>query len=274
MTFVHLLSDLHLEFHPYTYRKPRDKQVDLIVLAGDISSKVGHASSRTADNRLLTLLRQCGQVAPVVYVPGNHDFYGSTIDNRMQELRAMEQYCPRLHVMNSQAKDIAGIRIAGATLWTDFSLPGFGFGVREAQQMSDFRMIGGRDGQTAIRPEEMASRYREAVHFLDTEIASLTPPDLVVTHFLPCPEAIDEKYARSPLNAYFCTDLRRLMSLPTSPHTWAFGHTHHCVDRQVMDTRVVCNPRGYPGENLDYDSNLVIEVPARQSGNGTPKLQG
>ena len=262
MTRVHLLSDLHLEFHPYTYKCPKGG-VDLIVLAGDISSPAGGAPSRLAESRLTSLLGACNDSAPTVLVAGNHDFYGATIYDRLKVLRDLSHTFRRVRFLEDEAVDVAGLRVAGATLWTNFSLPGYNFGVREAQQMNDFRMIGGTDEPGAIKPAEMVRRYNASAVFLAREMQSARPPDLVVTHFLPAPEAIDVRYARSPLNAYFCTDLRHLMGGPEAPHTWAFGHTHHSVDRKVRDTRIVCNPRGYPGENCDYDSKLVIEVPSR-----------
>jgi hypothetical protein len=37
---------------------------------------------------------------------------------------------------------------------------------------------------------------------------------------------------------------------------------HHCMpsDYFVGRTRVLCNPRGYPGENPNFNPSLVVEV--------------
>ena len=41
---------------------------------------------------------------------------------------------------------------------------------------------------------------------------------------------------------------------------WVHGHSHTAVDYDVAGTRVVCNPRGYPGEDTDFKPNLVLVV--------------
>jgi hypothetical protein len=40
---------------------------------------------------------------------------------------------------------------------------------------------------------------------------------------------------------------------------WTHGHMHQQFDYMVGDTRVVCNPRGYPGE-VEFDDNFIFEV--------------
>jgi hypothetical protein len=36
------------------------------------------------------------------------------------------------------------------------------------------------------------------------------------------------------------------------------GHTHSPFDYQVGATRIVCNPKGYSGENPNFDPALTI----------------
>lgn len=38
------------------------------------------------------------------------------------------------------------------------------------------------------------------------------------------------------------------------------GHSHTAVDYDVAGTRVVCNPRGYPGEKTDFDASLLLTL--------------
>jgi predicted phosphodiesterase len=60
---IRILSDLHLEFRHWT---PPEADADVIVLAGDIH--VGIHGVEWA--------RRSFPLNPVVYVPGNHEFYG------------------------------------------------------------------------------------------------------------------------------------------------------------------------------------------------------
>ena len=41
---------------------------------------------------------------------------------------------------------------------------------------------------------------------------------------------------------------------------WIHGHTHTAFDYTVRGTRVVCNPRGYAGEQTGFRADLVVEV--------------
>ena len=59
---IHVLSDLHLEFSPFA---PQVTAADVVILAGDIHVK----------GRGVPWARQAFE-GPVLYVPGNHEFYG------------------------------------------------------------------------------------------------------------------------------------------------------------------------------------------------------
>lgn len=46
------------------------------------------------------------------------------------------------------------------------------------------------------------------------------------------------------------------------PDLWVHGHMHNSVDYRVGATRVVTNPRGYAGHeiNPNFNPQLVIEI--------------
>ena len=73
-----VLSDLHLEFGQF--RVP-DVAFDVVILAGDIAvpaSKVPFWACRATN---------FGESTPVVFVPGNHEFYNGVMSNTLMELR-------------------------------------------------------------------------------------------------------------------------------------------------------------------------------------------
>jgi hypothetical protein len=43
---------------------------------------------------------------------------------------------------------------------------------------------------------------------------------------------------------------------------WIHGHMHDPFDYEINGTRVICNPRGYPGESASWTSRaaLVAEI--------------
>jgi len=83
---------------------------------------------------------------------------------------------------------------------------------------------------------------------------------IVITHFLPSTSCIHPKYyGKDPLNKYFANDLDWWI-LNQKNTTWCFGHTHDKMDVVVGTTRLLCNPRGYPGENMGYNQHFTFEV--------------
>ena len=63
---IHILSDLHTEFAEFS---PPDTDADVVVLAGDIG--VGLGGIEWAASKFPKV--------PVIYVPGNHEYYGHDI---------------------------------------------------------------------------------------------------------------------------------------------------------------------------------------------------
>ena len=107
---LHIVSDLHTEFADFT---PPDTDADVVVLAGDVG--VGTAGVEWAARRFRAI--------PVLYVPGNHEYYDHDLRN-VDDLRAAAP--DHIHVLDKEVLELGGVRFLGATLWTDFRLHGEG----------------------------------------------------------------------------------------------------------------------------------------------------
>lgn len=75
-------------------------------------------------------------------------------------------------------------------------------------------------------------------------------PTVVLTHHLPAATSVAKRYANDPLNPAFASRLDDVIE-KYRPDLWIHGHTHVPCDYELFDTRIVCNPRGYPGERRD-----------------------
>jgi predicted phosphodiesterase len=97
---IHVLSDLHLSVAPL--ERPQ-VAADVVVPAGDI------ARPRDA----VEWAR--GFDVPVLYVPGNHEFYGGAIEDTVAELR---ERCAgtQVHVLERDEVRLNGVRSLGTTL--------------------------------------------------------------------------------------------------------------------------------------------------------------
>jgi predicted phosphodiesterase len=251
-TKIRILSDLHLEFSAW---KPPAAEADFVVLAGDI-----HSGARGMEWARLQF-----PDAPVIYVPGNHEFYGGRMQDVLTALRKEARHF-EIQLLDGDEFIFGGIRFLGATLWTDFALYGSEPGdlsraMADARYgMHDFRVIGAA-GQELFQPELARDIHLGQVKWLADRLAE--PFDgrtIVITHHLPHRQSIHPKYDGDRLNPAFASDLDHLVRAPIA--LWIHGHTHESRDYVVNGTRVVCNPRGYlPMEpNPAFDSAKIVEV--------------
>ena len=251
---INVLSDLHLGFGAFD-RPVND--ADVVVLAGDISRPREAAAWALRFDK------------PVLYVPGNHEFYGSSIDRAAEQLK---QLCAgtHVHVLDRTEIVIGRVRFLGTTLWTDFEL--FGTGEEKAAAMGearrlirDFSRIRLTDAaDAAFTPEDSAALFKSQAEWLDQRLSEAhTGPTVVITHHAPSPKSIHSRFADSPLNACFVSDAEHLIDADRA-QVWIHGHTHDSFDYLVNGTRVVCNPRGYAkagvNENRLFDPDLIVEV--------------
>ncbi len=251
---LNVLSDLHLGFDAMDWPV---NDADVVVLAGDIARpREAIAWARTFDK-------------PVLYVPGNHEFYGSSIDGALEELQHL---CmgTQVQVLDNREMVLGGVRFLGATLWTDFELfddPQQRAAAKsEARRlMRDFSRIRARESSPEIfTPEDSVRLFRQHSAWLERRLAEChAGPTVVITHHAPSRHSIHPRFADSLLNACFVSDAAHLLRADRVS-LWIHGHTHDSFDHQVNGTRVVCNPRGYAragvNENPAFDANFIVEV--------------
>ncbi|MBK5207809.1 MAG: metallophosphoesterase family protein [Polaromonas sp.] len=251
---LHILSDLHLSRGALEIPC---NDADLVILAGDIARP------------LEAVPWALGLGRPVLYVPGNHEFYNSSIADTVQALKTL---CDgtRIHVLDRDEIIISGVRFLGATLWTDFLLWGDGeqraLAMQAAQRfMRDFSKIHvDEPAQRLFTPDDAAALCRADARWLESRLAeSHAGPTVVITHHAPARQSIHPRFEGSLINGCFVSDLQHLAD-GRRAQLWVHGHTHDSFDYLLNGTRVVCNPRGYAkdgvNENPLFDSNFVVEI--------------
>ncbi|MGV2289205.1 metallophosphoesterase [Trinickia sp. YCB016] len=273
---IRVLSDLHLECdEPEVIAHA---SADLVVLAGDIHN---HAEG------LRWAAETFDAQVPVVYVPGNHEYYDGEFGALETAMRDAAQSVDNVHYLNNGALiDPDGRwRVLGTTLWTDFAL--FGATDDERAQsiaaaekvMLDFRGLiqvawpgSGNDVTTTsagaprdFTPADTLALHRHARAWLEAELAKpFDGKTIVVTHHAPHRLSLAARYANDWASAGFISDLTALVREPVA--LWIHGHTHTAFDYTVNGTRVVCNPRGYVDrrtrrlENPDFAWDKVVEI--------------
>lgn len=234
-----VLSDLHREYSTEEYMPIQDGY-DMVVLAGDIDVKLrGIEWAQKNFNR------------PVVYIPGNHEFWGRNLQNHRRDMKAAAEGS-HVHVLDNDELILQGIRFLGGTSWTDFST------WRDPHEASiaagrgkDMYGTGSRDyrkitsvGYRKLLPRETIEMARQTKKWL---VGKFSEPfnghTVVVTHHAPSPKSLKEGRAIDILDACDANAWDELV-MQSNVSLWIHGHTHNSRDYLLGNTRVFCNAMG------------------------------
>lgn len=202
---------------------------------------------------------------PVVLVPGNREYYHSSLVEGLREaMHVAAQLYPSVHVLSRRSVVLGGYRFVGATLWSDFNLHGnMSWAMRCAQtELDDYREI----KLSNLPPQRFSSGHSSGQnhidkHFLRTTLGSpFDGPTVVITHHAPSIMSLGPYFAGAPLPASAVTNLEPDIAR-YQPVAWIHGHIYHRSDYFIMGTRVICNPRGDPAEPVpNFDPSFVVNL--------------
>ena len=226
---------------------------DMLIVAGDTAE---------GDRAHFWLNEQAvkGYDTPVVQVMGNHEYYGHDID----WVDEYYQYDSKnLYTLQCEVFEHMGVRIAGCTLWTDFS----GYDAWEKSQvsdmMADFRCIKKRGN--VFTPDISAGINMQHRNWLLQQ----KDIDIVVTHHAPTWQSVTPYWQEHGklLNPGFAGMSDDIIDA-LKPKYWIHGHMHSFMrywhDGRVGGTQILCNPRGYihnkEQENKYFNDKLLITI--------------
>ncbi len=240
---IKIISDLHIEFGNYHMLPDFIKgEYDLLVISGDVSNA----------KSIEKCLRRIDTIAwtPVLFVPGNHEYYGSSkhsVDNRLSKLELK-----KVTILNDAVFEFEDIVFIGSTCWWDH-----GIELVHLRGMSDFTVI--RDifvnnSGMLWGSENKAFMTKMLKKYKDKRV-------ICISHNMPSKKCISSKYMDSDLNDCFANDYDDLL-YEYKPEYWFCGHTHDSIDMSVYDTKIICNPYGYWKriENKDFNFDLIIDL--------------
>ncbi|TDR18269.1 metallophosphoesterase [Marinicella litoralis] len=244
-----VLSDLHIEFEGYQVDY---KDVDVVVLAGDVHVK---------DNGFKWASDKIKEI-PVIYVLGNHEFYGAAYPKLVDKLK---EDCKgsNIHVLENDSININGINFLGCTLWTDFNLFGASRidGYQCQQVMTDYKKIRLSPKFSKVRSIDIFSIHRKSLNWLTNKLDELEgQKNIVVTHHAPSLRSVPDHYKDNVISSAYASNLENVIE-NYNPRVWIHGHLHNSSNYHIGETNVVCNPKGYSDErNPEFDNNFIIEI--------------
>jgi predicted phosphodiesterase len=264
---IQIFSDLHVDVSP----PPPitiGADVDVVVVAGD--------TAEGAHNSFVALRHIVPERIPIVTVMGNHEYYHCCLP---EELALARELAPSLNIHllenDSVVLEAKGsstrVRFAGCSLWTDYQVFGANNtapAMRAALRgLNDHRLINWRKQPwKRFRPEEAALLHSGSKDFLIKTLATPFPgPTVAVCHHGHWRSA-HPQYQTDILTAAYVSSLNFIEEVQPGEKVqprfdlFIHGHVHSSSDYRVGRTRVLCNPRGYPGENPDFNPSLVVKV--------------
>lgn len=259
---LYCLSDIHLELTDKNWGLPTPlPEFDVMLVAGDLVPRMDRGVAWLAENV---------PGRDIVYVAGNHEFYGEDIDETVRKAKSRSAGT-RVHVLADDSIKIRGTTFIGSTLWTDFALlsdPEFGAAVA-AELMNDYRRVRIDNYERPLRPSDTLARHRRSRAFISDELAKARAEKskaVVITHHGIHSEATRPGKAHDLISAAYTSAMESYVE-SCGADLWIYGHVHVSDDRMIGSTRVVSNPKGYgPGGgrpthgNPRFDPTLVIEI--------------
>lgn len=233
---IALVSDLHLECCEIDLDF---KDADVLIFAGDIMPI-------SQGNVVDYLKNKYGKYKNIIFVPGNHDYYGGIFKETENEWRAAAKNS-NVNVLINNTITIDGVDFIGAPLFTNFKLKSI-WPVNALKDMvergiSDFSRIM-IDASNFIIPNDYVNFFNESVNFIEKELSERNSNEkIVITHWPPSEKSLHQKYKNNPYNPYFINS--GLDKLFVKPKYWLHGHTHDAFNYKILNTKIVCNPRGY-----------------------------
>jgi len=245
---IQIVSDLHIEFADFILP---ETDADVILLAGDIGLGLDGFEwiAKQDINK------------PVIYVPGNHEFYH-------HDICLLDELCDRspsnVYVLNDSMVKIQGVRFLGSILWTDFELFGLADKYLSIQQakanMADFSVI--QNGAKKFSPDDSIKLHDKSVGWLKCMLAEpFAGNTVVITHHAPSALSVHPRFASNLLTPAFASNLENMMA-EDRVKIWVHGHMHNPSDYEINGTRILCNPRGYAQYETTHNFNpgLVVNI--------------
>ncbi|MCH6206374.1 metallophosphoesterase [Brucella ciceri] len=275
-----IISDLHLlKTDPEQFgSRLRIPKADVCVLAGDICDDLEAGLSWVGS--------VIAPHMPVIFVPGNHDFFGRALTTTVLEAESIAAHVSgkangrhQIHVLDNKTIVIGGTRFIGTTLWTDFAIhapPNADAPTvkkfREAAlanmrlAMPEYREVYFNEVIGNVIPRLMTAYDAYNLHidsrkYLVEELSKpFVGPTVVATHHAPHPKSISTFHGRDSLTPAFVSDLTDIIE-QFEPDLWVHGHVHENFDYYVGKTRIYCHPYGNGNPNFSWKGGL-IDIPS------------
>ena len=249
---LQIVSDLHLEFLSQDQvvevadRVSYRTSAEVLLLAGDICSL-----SNNSVNNLYTFLDFVNtRYNYILYVLGNHEYYGTSREEVSNVTRKIVGKIPNIFILENSSITINNVTFYGTTLWFEETVEAGMY----RHYLNDYRCI--KD----FTPDLWC---RKALFYI-RNISDDENKKVLITHHVPHSRFISEKYVGNKMNCFYLNEIGKYLD---KFDLVTFGHSHDSVDYQFSNrTKAISNPRGYvedrsnEGSNSKFQYQLIVGV--------------
>ena len=242
-------SDLHLEFIKPNKIENFIKKIpsgidEICILAGDIGNPY-----QTNYDIFMNFISK--NFKKTFLIAGNHEYYNKT--QNMEEINIfLKEYFQKFNnisFLDNNYENYNEFCFIGTTLWSHITNPIYE--INDVYSIPNFNYI------------KYNKLNTKCVKFLDNALNN-NNNCIVITHHIPSSSLIDVKYKTTkmiPYNQWFYCDLDRLIDEKKDKiKCWIYGHTHTPSNVLINEIPFLCNPIGYPNENVNINFQKNIEI--------------
>ena len=284
---IQIISDLHLEFDDppvlenagadvlvlggdiflaeYFYRNPRfiTKPDGTVVDVSTMQNNGGYVNDVRKWREFLQHINDSWAIT--IYLMGNHEHYKGRWDRNETVLKEELEYYPNIHLLEKGRMVIDDVQFLGGSLWTDMNRRDPLTMLSARDMMNDYRSVADLTSgsyrklhvNTTVECHEQTRDYFKAM------LSEHNMKTVICTHHAPSRQSLHPRFVEQiHMNGCFISSLDDIMLDNEQLVLWTHGHVHDLWDYTVGNCRVVCNPRGYPGEHTRalFNPNLVVEI--------------
>jgi len=222
------ISDIHLE---HRERFPMiSKGGDYLALLGDI----GNPYHKLYDD----FIRYTSKFWNKIFIiTGNHEYWqkGIPINRVNEQIQNIVCKYDNVHFLNNQEYVLDEYLVLGGTLWT------------KIEEQPNYLI--GDDTQIGLSYQEFNQMHTKTVQWIQDKIKNTNKSVIVLTHHLPSPLMVDDKFKVGRYLKYgnrFSSDLEDIIKPPIK--YWLCGHSHSIIEKNINGVQCCINAYGYPNE--------------------------
>ncbi len=256
MDFI-LVSDLHIDVNDYDVNvfNVEDNQKRWLLVLGDTFTALPNPA-----RSLIKFLNKCSiYFKGVIFLLGNHDYYGDTIDGTKEKVNAelVKYGRPNIIFLDGNTEFIipdTNIKVFGDTLWSKMPKESIEKNIEDYMQIRS--SIGGTYLTFAETNEINKITLEKINNFLNLDDGCVK---FILTHFPPL--IYEQGYRTTWLTSYFHNEhIRNWFDEEyMNGVCWAHGHTHTEYFEKVKNSYIITNARGYSDKKYYIPHLITID---------------